>query len=1112
VVQVLDRALCPVLVGRADQLEALEDALLASNRGEGQVVVLAGEAGMGKSRLADELRAVAQRAGTIVMEGSCSEAELALPYLPFLEAIGNYLSIADLDELRQRLGPFRRELAQLFPQVDPEAGHGDSGDPTQGRLRLFEALIALLRIPADEHGVLLIIEDIHWADASTRELLDYMTRRLRTTRIMVLATYRSDELHRRHPLLPLVQGWRRSGTARIVELEPLDPSGIAEMVKAIFDEAQVSDEFRDLIFQRSEGNPFVAEEILKAAIDKGDIYRAAGGGWDRRALKDLTLPTTVTDSVLLRLERLNDEQADILHAAAVLGRSFDYRTLAAVAGPSEDRIQEGLHLFVQQQLMEEEAASHRYRFRHALTREAIYSDLITPRRLALHSRAADTLAKLPGTPPVDLAYHLLAAGRTAEAIPVALEAAADAERRLGFREAVTLYERIVPLVTDELPRAELLGRLGRALYWAGEGVRGEPYLEEAIPPLERDGRIVEAANLRLWLGRIYWERSRPEEARAEYEHVRDALEPLGPSDDLANAYSRLAGIQLFAYELERCESLALKARDIAIAAGDEPAKLWAEVFIGSALAAMPGREEEGYETLMRVEREALERGYPWVTGNATFNELETRIFNYRPRQALDRLELYRDLARGRLGGPWPGYVEGAAHVFMGEPQVARPLLEESTEQADAAGLTTFEGWSRRFLAVALSMLDEHEAARAALPGPSNRNERQDAVPVATFSIRIFEDAGDAEATLAEARSAIDLLAVRPNDWVVEERRLADQVIGVLLGHGRDADAERAIALLRGANAPRDDPYLLRTEGRIALAAGRPNDALAGLELAATAFRNADYRDDEWRTRRVLAEALAAVGQPDAAERQLRQVLLEAQEHGHVAEARRAREALGALGAAAETAGGEAAANAANVAVATKPAAGEASKDRGRSSTAGRPTEVVATIMFLDVRGYTQLTGQRAPKDNVERLASLHRWARQEVERHDGTVDKFAGDAVMAVFNASGARLDHAVHAVQAALAIRDKAAYAGMPVGIGLATGPAVVGNLTDGANVSAVGETTNLAARLQSAAGAGEILLSAETHRRVREWLASRALSPRDEELQLKGVGTVPAYRLAAG
>jgi class 3 adenylate cyclase len=157
-----------------------------------------------------------------------------------------------------------------------------------------------------------------------------------------------------------------------------------------------------------------------------------------------------------------------------------------------------------------------------------------------------------------------------------------------------------------------------------------------------------------------------------------------------------------------------------------------------------------------------------------------------------------------------------------------------------------------------------------------------------------------------------------------------------------------------------------------------------------------------------------------------------------------------------------------------------------------------------------MTGRRAPKDTVDRLASLHRWARQEVERRHGTVDKFAGDAVMAVFNASGARLDHAVHAVQAALAIRDKAAYAGMPVGIGLATGPAVVGALTEGANVSAVGETTNLAARLQSAAGAGEIVLSDETHRRVRAWLSGRSLEASRAELTVKGFdGPVAAFRL---
>ena len=1104
-VQVLDRALCPVLVGRGDQLEALEDALLASNRGDGQVVVLAGEAGMGKSRLAEELRAAAQRAGTVVMEGSCSEAELALPYLPFLEAIGNYLSVADLDDLRARLGPFRRELAQLFPQVDPEAGHGDSGDPTQGRLRLFEALIALLRIPADEHGVLLIIEDIHWADASTRELLDYMTRRLRTTRIMVLATYRSDELHRRHPLLPLVQGWRRSGTARIVELAPLDAPGIAEMVKAIFDEAQVSDEFRDLIFQRSEGNPFVAEEILKAAIDKGDIYRSADGGWDRREVKDLTLPTTVTDSVLLRLERLSDEEADILHAAAVLGRSFDYRTLAAVAGPTEERIQEGLRLFVQQQLMEEEADSHRYRFRHALTREAVYSDLITPRRLALHSRAADALSKLPGTPPVDLAYHLLAAGRTAEAIPVALDAATDAERRLGFREAVTLYERIVPLVTEELPRAELLGRLGRSLYWSGEGTRGEPHLEEAIPILERAGRIADAANLRLWLGRIYWERSRPEQARAEYEHVRDALEPLGPSEDLSSAYNRLAGIRLFDLDGPGAVALATRAREIAEAAGAEAARLWADVFIGSGLAAVPGRAQDGYAILQATFKEANERGYPWVAGNALFNELETHVLMYEPRQALERLAVYRGFVQGRVVGPQPDYIEGSAHLFMGEPEVARPILESAREMAQAAGFTTFALWAARFLALALSMLDRHAEARAALPDASGRKERQDAVPVATYAMRVLADAGDLDAAADEATGAIELLGMRPTGWVVEEIQLADKALEVSLAAGRQEDAERVVAMLHAAGVATDDPYNLRSEARLALRSGDAAAAVPLLEASADRFAHVEYRDDEWRTRRLVADALVAAGDPASAQRELHGVVIEAQEHGHVSEARRAREALAALGGVPET---TTSTNAA--ATSTELAIGMVSDRPTDTQAVRRPSEVVATIMFLDVRGYTQLTGTRAPEDNVDRLASLHRWARQEVERHQGSVDKFAGDAVMAVFNASGARLDHAVHAVQAALAIRDKAAYAGMPVGIGIATGPAVVGALTDGANISAVGETTNLAARLQTAAEAGEIVMSEETHRRVREWLGGRALETIPADLSLKGFERpVGAFRL---
>lgn len=358
----IERALCPVLIGRDDQLSQLEDALLAAHRGEGQVVILAGEAGMGKTRLAGELQKRALKAGTAVMWGGCSEADLALPYLPFLEAVGNYLATADLAQLRERLGSARRELATLFPQLAADGLARDDSASTQAKLRLFEAVLTLLRVPADEHGLLLVIEDLHWSDASTRELLDYLARRLRSARIMVLATYRKDELHRKHALLPMVQGWRRAGTATMVELQALPRERVGEMVAAIFDEPTQADT-RDFLHARTDGNPFVLEELLKLALDRGDIYRTPTG-WTRKAISELRLPESVRDTILLRVERLTPEQADLLRIAAVLGPSFSYATLVAVSNTEKDTVKAALHAFIQQQLVEEELRTDgRYRFR-----------------------------------------------------------------------------------------------------------------------------------------------------------------------------------------------------------------------------------------------------------------------------------------------------------------------------------------------------------------------------------------------------------------------------------------------------------------------------------------------------------------------------------------------------------------------------------------------------------------------------------------------------------------------------------------------------------------------------------------------------------------------------
>ena len=190
-------------------MERLVSALDAADAGDSRTVVLTGDAGLGKTRMAADVRRVATERGMATMWGGCAEAELSLPYLPFLEAIGNFLSTQDVTALRERLGSVSDELAQLFPQMGrPQPA---TGEPLQAKLRLFEAMLLLLADAARGHGLLLVLEDLHWADPATRELIDYATRRLRNTNVLVLATYRTDELHRKHALLPTIQGWRRSG-------------------------------------------------------------------------------------------------------------------------------------------------------------------------------------------------------------------------------------------------------------------------------------------------------------------------------------------------------------------------------------------------------------------------------------------------------------------------------------------------------------------------------------------------------------------------------------------------------------------------------------------------------------------------------------------------------------------------------------------------------------------------------------------------------------------------------------------------------------------------------------------------------------------------------------
>src|ERR687887_464986 len=305
--------------------------------------------------------------------------------------------------------------------------------------QLFALEDALLAVPAREHGLLLFVEDVHWADSATRELLDHLARRLTGMRALVLVTYRSDELDRRHPLAPLLQTWRRSSVAETVTLSALDRGEIAEMIATILDADTIGSEFRDLMHRRTEGNPFVLEEMLKEAIDRGDVVRT-GHGWKPRKLEELRIPETVRDTILLRFARLEPADVEILQAAAVLGRTFDYATLVAVAGVPDAAVPDALAVGLQQQLLEEiDTARATYRWRHALTQEAVHDEIVLPRRQQIHSRAADVL-QAAGAEALEVARHLLGAARFDEAVPRCIEAAEHAEASFAFAEALELLD------------------------------------------------------------------------------------------------------------------------------------------------------------------------------------------------------------------------------------------------------------------------------------------------------------------------------------------------------------------------------------------------------------------------------------------------------------------------------------------------------------------------------------------------------------------------------------------------------------------------------------------------------------------------------------------------
>ncbi|MET9811850.1 MULTISPECIES: AAA family ATPase [unclassified Streptomyces] len=424
------RSVSPVFVGRAEELGTLSDALLRSCGGEPQALLIGGEAGVGKTRLVEEFAGAARRRGAVVALGGCVEIGAdGLPFAPFSTAL-RALRRELPGELAAAAAGQEEELARLLPELgDSATGWHDE----HGMARLFELTARLLERVAAEHTVVLALEDLHWADASTRHLLTYLVRTLRTGRLVVLGTYRSDDIHRRHPLRPLLAELDRLRTIRRLELARFTREEVGRQVAGILAHEPDPDQV-DAIFERSDGNAFFVEELAVAA-----------GEGCRTGLTD-----SLRDLLLVRVEGLPETAQQVARIVAEGGSTVEHRLLAAVAGLAEDDLIEALRAAVNAGILTPAPGGDGYRFRHSLVREAVSDDLLPGERSRLNRRCAEALEADPTLVPADqratrLASYWYHAHDAAKALPAVLDAAVEARRRHAYAEQLRLLERAMEL-------------------------------------------------------------------------------------------------------------------------------------------------------------------------------------------------------------------------------------------------------------------------------------------------------------------------------------------------------------------------------------------------------------------------------------------------------------------------------------------------------------------------------------------------------------------------------------------------------------------------------------------------------------------------------------------
>ena len=1104
-----------VFVGRDPELDEARGLLEDTLAGQGRLLLVSGDPGIGKTRTAEQLATYARVRGAQVFWGRCYETKGQPPYWPWSEAIRSYVLEADPVGLRWQLGARAAEIARIVPELaerlDIEVA--ETTETEQSRFRLFDSLAAFLGDASRSRPTVVVLDDLHWADEPSLHLLSFIARRLADTGLLLVGTYRDVELGRHHHLAATLQDLAGVDGVRRVSLRGLAPAAVADYIELTAGVDRPPGDLARAIAEQTGGNPFFIGEVVRLMAAEGRLGESA-------ARQEVLIPQGVREVVGRRLDRLSEAANEVLRVAAIYGRDFPAVVIEEVCERPESEIRAGLKEAVESRLVETvSGAAGSYSFSHALVRETLQAEIPAARRVRLHRLIAESLERHGEFEPdrhlSELAHHFIEAaplGEVDRAIDYATRAAIRAGERFAHEDAANLYERALETLemappVDPLRRLNLLLDLGAAQTRAGRPGEARRTFERAATiarELKRPEELARAG-LAICLLAVAGVVDEPLIALLE-----EALDAIGPQDGSLRA-QLLSGLAQELYWVDpagRSDRLGIEALEMAGRIGDSDA-------LAQALVRRQFTGGAGPQETHRRLRESDE-----------LHDLAKRLGD--PELEL-RAHVYRLATRLALGDVAGADADLAAFERLAEllrrPQYLWhvPLLkatraiidgrfddaERLSAEAFAAGQRAEEPVSAQFRAVQEGLLQrlrrrpEDVAAGARFVAEvAELAERYSAIAAWRCSLAVAHaglgNVAEARAVF-ESVAADDFASIPPDaQFVVSLALLAEtaQFLG---------DAERAerlydlllpydgLNVIAGRAAATNGP-VARELGLLAETAGRIDDAerhyVAALEMTT---RMGD-RPFGARARFDLARLLLGRdgdGDRDRALDLLREAVETAQEIGMqelVREALAMRLEAQGLG---------------SLDVST-------SIDYVIDAVAAEQPDIAAhaapdgqvTILFSDIEDSTVITERLGDERWLRVLRAHNSLFRRLIRGHGGYEVKNQGDGFMLVFPESDRALECAA-AIQRALSEGEAVEGERIRVRIGMHAGEAIS---EDG---DFFGRSVILAARIAAQARGGEILVSEELKRRAEGGDCESVGFDAGRELELKGLtGTHRVFR----